>query len=533
MDDSRIEEGVGPLLRAAVATLMRNKAKIFFGVLAGAAAGAFIAQSQPPTYVATTTILLEPVRIPAASGREAPFIQPLDLNRADTELQIVRSERLLRRVFDRLDIVAHPDVQNAGIDLTSLASRAANTIVSEALAATGLEAWRGTADPAPATGPPIQDERSAFGAFTERFFARRIGQSYVLEIGYSSTDPELAARVANAAASAYLLQSIEGKMKTARAGSELAKGWINFLEEQAEATAAAMGNGEVPSLATPGADGRVISVASVPLVATFPRPKLAVAAGATFGFAGVLFLLALRAAFDARIHTSADLSRAARLPCLAELSGSFTGRRRRPMLPAEAARDIYSAIRACLPEDATGPFAVAFVAWHPGVGQSASALAFAHWLDGGGTNACVLDADVRNTAQSLSSGQDYGPRTLADLVVGGAEPSAPEMISRDGVKVVPVRSRRADVNRFIDFNGRGMAEHLAALRADRHIVADLAPLSTPDGIAFARLFDVIVLVARSGHTTTDEVRQGAAALRLLEVPVAGTILTAARKQRRN
>ena len=68
----------------------------------------------------------------------------------------------------------------------------------------------------------------AFLNFANRLTARRVGQSYVIEIAYSSSDPALAARVANAAASAYLLQSVEFKADAAASGAEFLQGRAQF-----------------------------------------------------------------------------------------------------------------------------------------------------------------------------------------------------------------------------------------------------------------------------------------------------------------
>ncbi len=69
-----------------------------------AASAAVYASMMPLVYTAAASLLLEPRRQIVNSGRETTAPPTLDLNRADSELQVIRSERLLSLVFDGLDL---------------------------------------------------------------------------------------------------------------------------------------------------------------------------------------------------------------------------------------------------------------------------------------------------------------------------------------------------------------------------------------------------------------------------------------------
>src|SRR5690606_28009440 len=92
----------------------------------------------------------------------------------------------------------------------------------------------GEAGPRPSAAPNASNSnavnrQSAFTNFANRLVARRVGQSYVIEVSFASPDPMLSARVANATVSAYLFQSLRSKLNAATNGAELLQGRLDAL----------------------------------------------------------------------------------------------------------------------------------------------------------------------------------------------------------------------------------------------------------------------------------------------------------------
>ena len=105
------DEGPVALLRAIIAVALRHKFKLILWTAICIGVAALYARSVPPTYVATASLLLEPRRQALTSAREVTAPPTLDLNRADSELQIIRSERLLAAVFKSLALENHAELQ--------------------------------------------------------------------------------------------------------------------------------------------------------------------------------------------------------------------------------------------------------------------------------------------------------------------------------------------------------------------------------------------------------------------------------------
>ena len=64
-----------------------------------------------------------------------------------------------------------------------------------------------------------ESQRLAALSVQNHLNVRRVGVTYVLEIAYRSTDPEKAARIANAVADAYLLNQLETKYEATKRAS--------------------------------------------------------------------------------------------------------------------------------------------------------------------------------------------------------------------------------------------------------------------------------------------------------------------------
>ena len=112
---------------------------------------------------------------------------------AESQLQVIRSERLLYTVFDALNLSNDSTLRPGPL---SFGSRIVNGIAA---------LFR-----KPQTGGDDKDalEAAAFDAFTGRVGARRVGQSYVMEVSYTSGNPSEARRLANAIVSGYLGQQL-------------------------------------------------------------------------------------------------------------------------------------------------------------------------------------------------------------------------------------------------------------------------------------------------------------------------------------
>lgn len=553
-DPRPADDGPVTLLRAIAAAGTRHKGKLAAWISLCLAAALIFARMTPPTYTAAATILLEPRRSVLSAARETVTPSSLDLNYADSELQVFRSERLLSTVFDALALAEESELdrQSPG-PLQSLGGRLSATIrdgwASLAAAVFRVGAQGAVAEAPRAQGPRddgalLNQRRSAFENFARRFSARRVGQSYVLEIAYSSSDPSLPARVANAAASAYLLQSVAVKANAARSGGELLQGRLDSLSMQVSAATAAVRGGILPSLPIPDADARVIGAAQAPLGPSAPRGSLIMAFGGVFGLLSGVFVAALCAAFDQRIRRPDDLMGGAGLPCLAIIPNCSVGRGSssasvfdKAILVSDeqadafaaAIRDLRTAIElAWAAGRLEGSPVVAIGSWKAGAGATLLTMHLAQLLRHRGRQVSVLSADPPEVG-SEGSKDGSGGKSLADAIAGNAPPEQAPFTHIDGVRWLPLHSATPQINRYVDFRDQRAAQIVAHAKQRGDVLINLPPLDkSADAIALATHTDIVVLVAIEGVTTFDNLNEAIGSLHRAGSTVIGVVINRCR-----
>jgi Mrp family chromosome partitioning ATPase len=529
-------DGPIALLRSASALLIRHKIKLFLCTATGIALAAFYAHSLPPTFNATATLLLESRQ--ALSGQDTGAQQSLDLNRADSELQIIRSERLLSAVFESLDLQRSPELgphPASKIDVLMAYLRSLWDMVpdvEETEIGNTAGAAMDTVDRSPA-GLENNLRAVAFQNFTTHMDARRVGQSYVIEIAYSSSNPALPARVANATVSGYIMQSVASKAQAARAGNETLQGRLDALDAQVDAATEAMKHGTLPAIATPDADARIIGAALPPLSRSGPRTSLITALGGVLGLLGGFVAIALNLAFDRKVRGPKELTRDTGIVCLGCVprSGRRIGLRRMhnddQIRYASAIRDLRTSIEvACSSLRNERSIIVAIVGWNAGTGVSTISLSLAQLIYRSGRHITLFQAATEpDTAGVADLHVLQSSASLADAAVAGLQPDQLVFGDIEGVAVLPIHSRDADVNLFADFRHPRVQRILDSVRFHSDILLDLPALNgSADALALASQADAVVIVTTLGKTTIDEVNDSLHQLRRAGANVIGAVI---------
>lgn len=558
-EERSADDGPLSLLRNTNSVLKRNRIALAIWVSICIGLAAFRAWSQPPSYDAAAQLLLEPRRGAANSPRELQPAPVLDLNRADSELHVIRSERLLSEIFASLGLADDPELQpKPPSALRSFTQEFWHT----------LDRWTAREEapvesltPVPAPTVEVQlaaaeeeRRRIAFAGFSERLSARRVGQSFVIEIAYTSSNPQQAARVANAAASAYLKQSVAFKFEAARSGGEFVQGRVDALFAQVQAAEAAIVAGMVPAAATPDADARVIGAALTPLMPSAPRRTLMVIFGAAVGLMSGLFAAAVAGAMDRKVRDAQRLGRQTGLSSLAsvpEVRRWGRPSRRRALYMqrlvnadvqssfSEAIRDMRAAIRlAYAPEREDGHQVIAFTSHRRDVGCSTLCMNLAHLIKRAGGAPTLIDADVRGNhfkesrgraGGRLSSRFSYGSGALVDVLTGAARPDQLVVINVEGVALVPARSADPGANLAVDFADPHFAQILEVAVGRGDVILDLPPvMDGTDARVIARQADAVVLVVSASDTDLEEAAQAERLLRLAGARVVGVVVNRTR-----
>ena len=219
-------------LRDVVAFAWRNLRLVALFVTVAVGLAVWYIVSTPPTFTATARLYIDPeqVRI-ASSGSSGGGLTSLDTAMVESQVQIVKSEAIALAVIRQHDLINDLEL----LDSSSLAGS-----IKAAIKA-GIAFVSRTAGSEP---PPPLTEEQRLALVMSRFYGhlgvRRVGQSYLIQISYRSTNREKAARLANATANAYIGASLNAKARAAGQGSDWLEKRIIELGEKASETATAV-----------------------------------------------------------------------------------------------------------------------------------------------------------------------------------------------------------------------------------------------------------------------------------------------------
>jgi succinoglycan biosynthesis transport protein ExoP len=261
-----------------LAFVRRNWIIFTFSVLLGAGLGSIYANTATPIYVARSKILLEKQR-PLGRGDDAGLVQfTMDTSQIESQIQVMQSEEITRAVVRQLDLTRDRELMSAG---PSLFRRLTSFLREDA----------------PVDAPAANsDARLAYAlaVVEDRLNARRIGQSYVIEVTFWSDDASKASRITNAITAAYIRNQLAAKALIAENGTELIAKQIASLRLQVEIAGKAVETGVIDVQNFPSADARVITAASPPLGPSWPRGNLVMMLGALLGLIPGLIWAAVR-----------------------------------------------------------------------------------------------------------------------------------------------------------------------------------------------------------------------------------------------
>jgi capsular exopolysaccharide synthesis family protein len=238
-------------LRDLVKVLRRRRHIIMGTVAVTTLASALLAYQMTPRYTAGSAVSIEP-RQTRILNTEAVLQQvPQDRTMIETEIKLLGSRSFAHYAIEALGLLDDPNfnpvlraqLQDAGA-LTADApeEESFGALVAEytqMLSDWVPETWlvaSGLAQQAsePVPQDPYEAQNALEGAIDSLLGGLRIeqsGNSYVLSITYTSTDPEQAAQVANAVARLY----VENRLDTKRSANTRAGEWLSARADQLRA----------------------------------------------------------------------------------------------------------------------------------------------------------------------------------------------------------------------------------------------------------------------------------------------------------
>jgi len=154
--------------------------------------GLYMATTQP-VYLATTRLVMDPDQGRIVSQDAFTGTVIIEAAEIASQVEIVKSEAIARAVVQKLNLTEDPEI------IGGMSWQAA---LHDKLRA--LFSYFRHGDDGSAKAETTEDDlmRRTMASFLSRVEVNRVGQSYILEIGYSSVDPQKAADAANAIAEA-------------------------------------------------------------------------------------------------------------------------------------------------------------------------------------------------------------------------------------------------------------------------------------------------------------------------------------------
>ncbi|MBZ9656863.1 GumC family protein [Phyllobacterium lublinensis] len=218
-DDNQAEANlIG--LRDIVGFLVRNWKTIAGSAMAFTVLGIVYLSVAEPTFTATARIVIDPEQARIASQDAVSGTIVIETGEVESQVEIIRSEAMAKSVIEELGMTEDPELQE-GRSLLSY-----------------VMFWRHEDEAAPIA--PEWVMRKTVAGFLERLRVWRVGQSYVLDVAYTSTDPVKAASVANATAQAYIKAGLEAKSTAAKSGAGWLESRLAEISKQANESAQAV-----------------------------------------------------------------------------------------------------------------------------------------------------------------------------------------------------------------------------------------------------------------------------------------------------
>ena len=245
-DRKLFDEGDTIDVVSLLGALRRRKWLILLITLLGTGAAAFYGKSLVPTYNATASILIDPSTNPVADIRQPASGLTNDQATISTQIRILQSRTYQARVMEDLGLLDDPEFNpylGTGEDKGLFAGGLIPGIKGsfERLVAMLPDRWlvaTGLADEA-AVDVPLSDplaphlaREAAITAFADRIQLFNDGVSHLIQIGFTSTDPEKAARIANRTAEIYVDEQVKLKQLSGDRNSSFLQSRLEEMKEE-------------------------------------------------------------------------------------------------------------------------------------------------------------------------------------------------------------------------------------------------------------------------------------------------------------
>lgn len=196
------DESMVDAVKHVVRAMLRHKLLLVSALFLTLALAVVYIALAVPRYTSQTLLVIDPTRpVTFISGQTASG-STADSAAVLSQLEILRAERLLSEVMDRADIANIPEAKDKSLSAV---------VVDFIFSFVGQSRQ--------AVNPDLAQQRRRAGLIRmmrDHTTIERLGITYLISIGYTSRDPQWAARVANTVADVYMEQQQDAKLEALR-----------------------------------------------------------------------------------------------------------------------------------------------------------------------------------------------------------------------------------------------------------------------------------------------------------------------------
>ena len=168
-----------------------------------------------PKFTSTASLVIDTRKVQLFQQQSVFGDIAVDSSTVETQVEFLKSENVSLAVIRDLHLIEDPEFTGAGGGLFG------------AVLSAILGGNEGASE--------FELTRKALGRFEDDRTIKRVGLTYVMEVSFTSLDPEKAARIANAIADAYIVDQLEAKYQATKRASVWLQDRIKELRTQASA----------------------------------------------------------------------------------------------------------------------------------------------------------------------------------------------------------------------------------------------------------------------------------------------------------
>jgi len=546
-------------LQSIIDVALRRGRLVLASVAMCLALAGYYLTTTPDSFTATAVLMMDTRQTPPSPSQvsQEPLVDPAVI---DSQIEILRSERIAQQVIERLHLEADPQFVGGG---PGLRFRLLSWLTGEAVPQQTAETRHA----------------SAIDSLLHKVKVTRTGHSYLAEIATTTLDPVRSAEVANAVADAYIQDQLDSRLQS----NQRTVAWMNQRVEgvKAQADVATMAVAQYRqthaaeiaaqdavattemrdlSAAADAArsdhealqnralrlaqfiEARVLTYARPPLSRSAPKAQVILLLAGVGGFVIGTGLVLLREVLDRKLRwphqvkSTLGLPLAGAIPIVNMRRATSRGRSlaslfdsRRPWCTAtETLRFIKMSVDQTIRRNSG--VVIGIVSPWPGEGKSTLTLNMARMLAEVGARILVVDADLKkpDLSSALVSDVELG---LADLIDGDATVDRCLVGTESGFDLLGRGKGDAPLHPFDALGSRRMQEALASAQGNYdYVLLDLpALLTSVDSQAVARFVDTFVVVTEFGRTTVDDVERALATSETIANRIVAVVLNKARR----